>query len=109
MEEPEKYHRRNKNTDLGLRKKGEANIAETVPETDVKLQKREGGSDEAICLKPKLTMPLSPEQKANFNHTSVKAALRAVAVLPHLSSGRSAGLQPARGLPCYEFSLANHV
>lgn len=67
MEEPEKkYHPRNKNTDLGLRKKGEANIAETAPETDAKLQKREGSSDEAIRLKPKLTVPLSPEQKANL-------------------------------------------
>lgn len=61
-----KYHRRNKNTDLGWRKKGEANIAETAPERDAKLQRREGSSDQAIRLIPKLTMPLSPEQKANL-------------------------------------------
>lgn len=50
----------------------------------------------------KQTEALPPEQSKIQTHPVTDGTIQVAPVLPHLSSGRSAGQRPASGLPCYE-------
>lgn len=95
-----------------MRKEAEATIVDTATEKDAKLLKRKVISD---IVTQQSNTPSTQANNATATRAKAKPTTRLgrlprgqlPSVLPHLSSGRSAGQQPTRGLPCYELALGN--